>query len=88
MGAGNSRPGNSKIDVGEGDRVHRERAVGIYTEQRLQAGARGEFAITEWVIEAGPSYFDGAVEQIGKGVTATLPELARRDAAHYSTLSK
>ncbi|MEA3211454.1 MAG: hypothetical protein QOE70_4511 [Chthoniobacter sp.] len=82
--------GNSKIDVGEGDRAFVESVLSAYdTEQRLQAqGLADKFAITEWVIEAGPSYFDGAVEQIGKGIAATLPELGRRDAAHYSTLSK
>ena len=82
--------GNSTIDVGEGDRAFVESVLSAYdTEQRLQAqGLAEKFAISEWVIEAGPSYFDGAVEEIGKGIAATLPELARRDAAHYSTLSK
>ena len=76
--------GNSKIDVGEGDRAFVESVLSAYdTEQRLQAqGLAEKFEITEWVIEAGPSYFDGSVEQIGKGIAATLPELARRDAAH------
>ncbi len=82
--------GNSKIDVGEGDRAFVESVLSAYdTEQRLQAqGLAEKFAISEWVIEAGPSYFDGAVEQIGQGIAATLPELGRRDAAHYSTLSR
>ena len=81
--------GNTKIDVGEGDRAFVESVLSAYdTEQRLQAqGLAEKFAITEWVIEAGPSYFDGAVEQIGKGIAATLPELGRRDTAHYSTLT-
>ncbi|MEA3209162.1 MAG: hypothetical protein QOE70_2219 [Chthoniobacter sp.] len=81
--------GNSTIDVGEGDRAFVESVLSAYdTEQRLQAqGLAEKFAISEWVIEAGPSYFDGAVEQIGKGIAATLPELGRRDTAHYSTLT-
>ena len=80
--------GNTMIDVGEGDRAFVESVLAAYdTEQRLQAqGLAEKFAITEWVIEAGPSYFDGAVEQIGKGIEATLPLLAKRDAAPYSTL--
>ncbi len=57
------------------------------TEQRLQAQALAEkFAISEWVIEAGPSYFDGAVEQIGKGIEATLSELVKRKSVPYSSL--
>src|SRR5882757_7459923 len=80
--------GNSKIDVGEGDRAFVESVLAAYdTEQRLQTqGLAEKFTISEWVIEAGATFFDGAVEQIGKGIAATLPELARRDAAHYSTL--
>jgi hypothetical protein len=80
--------GNSKIDVGEGDRAFVESALAAYdTEQRLQAqGLAEKFAITELVIEAGPSYFDGAVEQIGKGLEATLPELAKRNNTPYSTI--
>src|SRR5258708_140948 len=72
--------GNSKIDVGEGDRAFVESVLSAYdTEQRLQAqGLAEKFAISEWVIEAGPSYFDGAVEQIGKGIEATLSELVKR----------
>ncbi|MEA3207478.1 MAG: hypothetical protein QOE70_535, partial [Chthoniobacter sp.] len=55
--------GNSKIDVGEGDRAFVESVLSAYdTERRLQAqGLAEKFAIGEWVIEAGPSYFDGAV---------------------------
>jgi hypothetical protein len=80
--------GNTKIDVGEGDRAFVESALAAYdTEQRLQAqGLAEKFAITELVIEAGPSYFDDAVEQIGKGLEATLSELAKRDNSPYSTI--
>lgn len=81
--------GNNTIEVGEGDRAFVESALSAYdTELRLQAqGLAEKFAIAEWVIEAGPSYFDSAVEQIGKGITTTLPLLEKRDKAPYSTLS-
>jgi hypothetical protein len=81
--------GNSTIDVGEGDRAFVESVLATYdTEQRLQAqGLAEKFAITEWVIEAGPAYLDGAVEQIGQGIATTLPVLAKRESAPYSTLN-
>ena len=82
--------GNSTIDVGDGDRAFVESVLSAYdTEQRLQAqGLAEKFAISEWVIEAGPSFFDGAVEKIGKGIEATLPILNQRENAPYSTLTK
>jgi hypothetical protein len=82
--------GNTTIDVGEGDRAFVESVLSAYdTELRLQAqGLAEKFAISEWVIEAGPTFFDGAVEKIGKGIEATLPVLQQRDTAPYSTLTK
>jgi hypothetical protein len=82
--------GNTTIDVGDGDRAFIESVLAAYdTEQRLQAqGLAEKFAITEWVIEAGPSFFDSAVEKIGKGIEATLPLLQQRETAPYSTLTK
>ena len=82
--------GNSTIDVGEGDRAFVESVLLAYdTEQRLQAqGLAEKFAISEWVIEAGPTYFDSAVEQISNGIEAALPTLNKREALPYSTLTK
>jgi Cytosol aminopeptidase family, N-terminal domain len=82
--------GNSTIDVGAGDRAFVEGMLSAYdTEQRLQAqGLADKFAISEWVIEAGPTYFDAVVEQIGKGIEATLPTLGERETTPYSTLTK
>lgn len=82
--------GNTTLDVGEGDRAFVESVLSAYdTEQRLQAqGLAEKFVITEWVIEAGPTFFDGAVEQIGKGIEATLPALGKRETTPYSTLTK
>jgi len=82
--------GNSTIDVGDGDSAFVESVLAAYdTQQRLQAqGLAEKFAISEWVIEAGPTFFDGAVEKIGKGIQATLPVLQHRETAPYSTLTK
>ncbi len=82
--------GNTSIDVGEGDRAFVESVLSAYdTELRLQVqGLAEKFAISEWVIEAGPTYFDSAIEQINKGIDATLPALGQRDTKPYSTLTK
>ena len=82
--------GNSKIEVGDGDRAFVESVLSAYdTEQRFQVqGLAEKFAISEWVIEAGPAFFDSAVEKIGKGIEATLPVLKQRETAPFSTLTK
>jgi hypothetical protein len=82
--------GNSTIDVGDGDSAFVESVLSAYdTEQRLQAqGLAEKFTISEWVIEAGPSFFDSAVEKIGKGIETTLPKLKQRVPEPYSTLTK
>ena len=77
--------GNSAIDVGEGDRAFVEQMLSAYdTEKRLQAqGLAPKFSIETLVIEAGPSYFDGAVKQVGEGVESVSAELAKRDFTPY-----
>ena len=35
------------------------------------------------MIEAGPSYFDSAVKQVGEGIASATTELAKRDTAPY-----
>lgn len=82
--------GNSAIDVGEGDRAFAEQLLSAYdTEKRLQAqGLAPGFSIETVVIEAGPSYFDSAVKQVGEGITSIRGELAKRDAAPYVNAAK
>jgi Cytosol aminopeptidase family, N-terminal domain len=82
--------GNSTLDVGEGDRAFAEQMILAYdTERRLQAQGLGPpFAIETVVIEAGPTYFDGAVERVGEGISAVAAELGQRNAAPYATVSK
>src|SRR5580765_8550921 len=54
--------GNTTIDAGAGDRAFAEEMLAAYdTEKRLQAqGLAPKFSIESFVIEAGPSFFDGA----------------------------
>lgn len=82
--------GNSTIEVGEGDRAFAEQFLSAYdTEQRLQAqGLAPDFKITSVVIEAGPSYFDSAVKQVGEGITSITSELGQRDSAPYGSAAK
>jgi len=82
--------GNSTIDVGEGDRTFAEQFISAYdTEKRLQAQKLApEFSIETVVIEAGPSYFDNAVKQVGEGIDSTVAELKKRDAAPYVPTTK
>ncbi len=82
--------GNSTIDVGEGDRACVEQMLAAYdTEKRLQAqGLAPQFDIESFVIEAGPSFFDSAVKQVGEGIGSVTAELAQRDGAPYGLAVK
>jgi hypothetical protein len=82
--------GNSTIEVGEGDRTFAEQFISAYdTEKRLQTQKLApEFSIETVVIEAGPSYFDSAVKQVGEGIASATAELAKRDAAPYASTTK
>jgi hypothetical protein len=82
--------GNTAIDVGEGDRAFAEQVLSAYdTEKRLQAqGLAPKFSIETLVIEAGPSYFDGAVKQVGEGIESVSAELAKRDSTPYVSTVK
>jgi hypothetical protein len=78
--------GNTVLDVGEGDRAFIEQMLSAYdTEKRLQAqGLAPEFSIEDLVIEAGPSFFDGAVKQVGEGIESISATLGQRSAAPYT----
>jgi hypothetical protein len=82
--------GNSTIEVGLGDRTFTEQFLSAYdTEKRLQAqGLAPKFNIEDVTIEAGPSYFDSAVKQVGDGITSITGELGQRDTAAYASTGK
>lgn len=81
--------GNSTIDVGEGDRAFAEQMLAAYdTEKRLQAqGLAPKFSIESFVIEAGPTFFEGAVKQVGEGIGSMLAKLGQRKTAPYVSSS-
>jgi len=82
--------GNTAIDVGEGDRAFAEQMLAAYdTEKRLQAqGLAPEFSIESLVIEAGPSFFNGAVKQVGEGIDSITADLQKRDSTPYALTAK
>ena len=79
--------GNSTIEVGAGDRIFAEAMLSAYdTEKRLQdQGLAPKFSIESFVIEAGPSFFDSAVKQVGEGIESRLTTLKQRDTAPYAS---
>jgi hypothetical protein len=82
--------GIKTIEVGEGDRAFTEQMLSAYdTEKRLQAqNLAPRFSIDSLVIEAGPSFFDSAVKQVGEGIDSISVELSRRDTTPYITTGK
>ena len=81
--------GSNRIDVGEGDAAVAESFLLAYdTELRLQEqGLASGAKIREFVIEAGPPYFEGAAEKVGAAVQSAGAALARRDAKPYRQAS-
>jgi leucyl aminopeptidase len=82
--------GSTTIDVGEGDRAFAQEMLSAYdTEKRLQEqGLAPKFSIESLVIEAGPTFFDGAVKQVGQGIDSVTAELQKRDATPYASAPK
>ncbi len=82
--------GNTTIDVGEGDRAFAEQMISAYdTEKRLQEqGLSASFSIETFVIEAGPTFFDGAVKQVGQGIDSVTVELQKRDTTPFASAAK
>ena len=77
--------GSNRIDVGEGDAAVAASFLLAYdTELRLQEqNLAPGVKIGEFVIEAGPQYFAGAVEKVGAAVQSAAAALARREAKPY-----
>src|SRR6516165_753651 len=82
--------GNTAIDVGEGDRAFAEQLLSAYdTEKRLQAqGLAPNFSIESFVIAAGPTFFDGAVKEVGQGIDSVTIELQKRDSTPFASATR
>ena len=79
--------GNTTIDVGEGDRAFIEQLISAYdTEKRLQEqGLAPAFSIEDIVIEAGPTYFEGAAKQVEAGIESMAAQLGQRITSPYTS---
>jgi Cytosol aminopeptidase family, N-terminal domain len=79
--------GNTTIGVAEGDRAFIEEMLSAYdTEKRLQEqGLAPAFSIEDVVIEAGPTYFEGAAKQVEAGIESKAAQLGQRSAAPYTS---
>lgn len=82
--------GSSLIEVGTGDAAVVEQGLLAYdTEKRLQAqGLAPAFDIKDWVIEAGPKYYQSVNTQIESTIKQVTLTLQQKDAAPYVAPSK
>ena len=82
--------GNTTLDVGEVDRAFIEELLSAYdTEKRLQAQKLApDFSLEEFVIEVGPTYFEGAAKHVEEGIGSIAAQLAQRNATPYSSTER
>jgi len=81
--------GNAAIGVGESDEAVVENVLLTYdTNQRLQKEQLAEpFAIEVWTIDAGPKFYQEAVQKVGQAVEISSQAIAKRGVAPYSSSS-
>jgi hypothetical protein len=77
--------GSSRIDVAEGDAAVVEQFLLAYdSERRLQAeGLSPKHSIEDLTIEAGPKFFNGAVEKVTASVATAGEQIKLRNPAPY-----
>jgi hypothetical protein len=80
--------GSSRIDVGQGDGAMVEQFLLAYdTEKRLESESLApKDSMVDLTIEAGPKYFDAAVENISAAAASADAQIKRRVAAPYLTV--
>lgn len=78
--------GSTRVDVGDGDAATVEGWILAYdTEKRLQEqGLAPSADVTTFTIEAGPSFFDGAVAKVGDAVKAAAGKVQARSVEPYT----
>jgi len=78
--------GNSKLGTGDVERaVTRGLLLAYDTEKRLQKeGLAKAFTLDEWVVEAGPDYFDDTVTGVQKGIEEAKAAAAKRPSDPYA----
>lgn len=78
--------GNTAQDVGDVERAVTRGVILVYdTEKRLQReGLAKPFVLREWIVEAGPAYFDSTATGIEQGIDDAKATIAKRAATPYS----
>jgi hypothetical protein len=79
--------GSTRIDVGDADAAFAKQIILAYdTAKRMQAqGLSPKADIPDFTIEAGPAFFNGAIEKVKAAVIAANEEIAHRTNAPYKT---
>jgi hypothetical protein len=77
--------GNSKLSTGDVEiAVVREMLLAYDTQRRLQKeGLAKPFTLDEWVVEAGPRYFDETVTAVERAIQQAITALKDRSAEPY-----
>ena len=79
--------GNSSLGVGDVERaVVRGMRLAYDTERRLgREGLAAPYTLKEWVVEAGPAYFDETVTGVRNGIADAADATKARPATAYSS---
>ena len=82
--------GNAKLGTGDVEQaVTRGLLLAYDTEKRLQKeGLAKAFTLEEWVVEAGPDYFDDTVTGVKKGIEEAKDAAAKRPSEPYASGKK
>jgi len=82
--------GNTKLGTGDVEQaVTRGLLLAYDTEKRLQKeGLAKAFTLEEWVVEAGPDYFDDTVTGVKKGIEEAKGAAAKRPSEPYASGTK
>jgi len=77
--------GNSKLGTGDVEQAVTKGVLLAYdTEKRLQKeGLANSFTLEEWVVEAGPDYFNDTVTGVQKGIEEAKAAAAKRPSDPY-----
>jgi cytosol aminopeptidase family protein len=78
--------GNSTLAVGDVESaVVRGVLLGYDTDRRLQREKlASEYKLEEWIVEAGPAFFDDTVAGVARGIAEAKKVAAQRPAAPYA----
>ncbi|QVL31690.1 peptidase M17 [Telmatocola sphagniphila] len=82
--------GNNRLKTGDVESaVIRGMLMAYDTERRLQKqGFAKSYALQNWVVEAGPAYYEETISGVKKGIAEAGTAIQARDVQPYSTKSK